>query len=274
MNKLSKILYLLLLAGFTGTAVEWHNIPYYEENAPIQGNTEYAKERCKLDVKTPEGKKEFPTLIWFHGGGIVNGEKYFPHGIPEDRIALVTVNYRLSGKGAKCPDYLYDAAASVAWVLNHIKEFGGDPGKVYVSGHSAGGYLAAMIALDSKYLKAFEKKNHQLAGVFPISGQMTTHFQVLNERRKEIPDTAEIMIDEYAPLFHAGKNKPPLILLVGDSEIEWPARVEENLLLAARLKRNFNDQNVRCLALPACNHETVAAPALLIIKDMILNTAK
>lgn len=268
------IILLLLAAATLLGAAEKKDIPYYDADFPQTGNREYLENRCKLDLRTPDGKKGFPTLVWFHGGGIAGGAKHYPGGISPDQIAVVAVNYRLSGDKAECPDYLYDAAAAVAWVLKHIEEFGGDPRMVYVSGHSAGGYLAAMTALAPKYLNTFGADPKQLAGVLPVSGQMTTHFQILNERRKKDPATPQILLDEYAPIANASKDAPPMILIVGDTDIEWPARVEENQLLEARLRRNFGDRRVRCLAFPSFNHGTVMAPGCAAINNHILAAIK
>ena len=63
-------------------------------------------------------------------------EKDCPRGLWMEKIAVAAVNYRLSGKNAQCPEYIYDAAAAAAWVRKHIAEYGGAPKKVYVSGLS------------------------------------------------------------------------------------------------------------------------------------------
>ena len=80
--------------------------------------------------------------------------------------AAVVVNYRLSPQ-AKYPAYLDDSAAAVAWTLDHIGEHGGDPRKVLVSGHSAGGYLTAMIVVDPRYLAKYDAQPSSLAGHRP-----------------------------------------------------------------------------------------------------------
>lgn len=67
-------------------------------------------------------------------------------------FAVVAVNYRLSPK-AQNPAYTEDAAAAVAWAYKHIEEYGGSPRRVFVTGHSAGGYLTLMVGLDKSYLQ-------------------------------------------------------------------------------------------------------------------------
>lgn len=268
MRYIFSVVCFLLVAALNAT--EQQDIAYYQEGFPRSGNETYLTERCKLDLSTPDGVKDFPTLVWFHGGGLTGGNKAYPSIIDRQKIAVATVNYRLSGDRASCPDYLYDAAAATSWVVKNIARYGGNPQKVYVSGHSAGGYLAAMLALDPQYLGRFGVKPEELAAVLPVSGQMSTHFAILTERRKQDPATPEILLDRYAPIACARANAPRLILLVGDTEVEWPARVEENQLLEAILRRKFKDARVRCYAFETFNHGTVQTPALAVIQNTIL----
>jgi len=262
---------LTLLASLAVSAEEWKkDIPYYDKDFARSGNVEYLNAQCKLDLRLPSQQKDFPTVVFFHGGGMTRGRKYCPGQFNPEKVAVAGVEYRFSGDKAACPDYLYDAAAATAWVIRHIAEYGGDPKKVYLSGHSAGGYLCAMLALDKRYLNKFGAEPLQLAGVFPLSGQMTTHFQILAERRKKDPSTPTIWIDEYAPIGAAGKNNPPLYLIVGDSGIEFPARVEENLLLAARMKRCFKNDKVQVFQLGGLNHGTMLTPGVILANDFIM----
>lgn len=272
---MKKMFMAVVIAAAVGLgAAEYKGISYYEKNAPAQGNVEYRNERCKLNLTVPDkAEKGFPTVVYFHGGGLSRGKGGYCGYINRDKAAYVAVDYRLSGPKAKCPDYIYDAAAATAWVVKNIEKYGGDPKKVYVSGHSAGGYLTAMIALDKKYLNSFGVDPHQIAGFFPVSGQMTTHFRILAERRAVDPKTPDFLVDEYAPLFHARKNAPSMIFFVGDSEFDWPARVEENALLAARLKRIYKNDNVKIIKIPFGTHSSCGPPSLAII-DRLINPKK
>jgi len=272
--KKSLLLLALSLAALASAGEIKKGIRFYDQGFPRTGDVKYLEEICSLDLYLPdEMKPGFSTIVWFHGGGLKGtAHTKFPERLRNPQIAVAVVNYRGTGPRAKCPDYIYDAAASAAWVKKHIKEYEGDPRKVYISGRSAGGYLTAMLALQPKYLKSFGCKPEDFAAYFPISGQMTTHFQILNERREKDPSTPEILLDEYAPIFLAHANVPPLYLLVGDSELDMPGRAEENMLLAARLRRNFGCKNVYCYSFPTFNHTRASIPGaafmLKTIKDL------
>lgn len=270
MKKLSTI--LIFAAAFCVSAELLQEIPYYDKAAPAQGNIEYRNQRCKLHLSIPDGVKNFPTIVYFHGGGLSAGNATpgkFPSQFNRSKVAVAAVNYRLSGKGGRCPDYIYDAAAAVAWTVKNIAKYGGDPKKVYVTGHSAGGYLTAMVALDKRYLNTFGIEPEQLAGYFPVSGQMTTHFRILAERREKVPSTPKFMVDEYAPVWHAKKGVPYMVFFVGDSKFDYPARVEENALLYARLTRIYQNENVRFVSIPFGTHGSCGPPSRAMIDRMV-----
>lgn len=239
-------------------------ISYYDE-AALKEADDYQKEQCKLDVIYPTNRPGFATVVWFHGGGLTAGEGCFPV-FKNQEIARVAVSYRLSPKG-ELPCFLDDAAASTAWVIRNIEKYGGDPKKVFIAGHSAGGYLAAMIGMDPKWLAKQNLSNKQIAGIIPVSGQMTTHFLV-KKLRGDSGDSLRPLIDEYAPLYYASKEIPPICLIVGDRRIEWKCRVEENDLLAATL-RNLGNPFVEFYEMGGLDHGTVYDGAVVIIPQFI-----
>lgn len=221
---------LLLIFSTTLSAQNLTNISYYPESvSKLNSNI---SEKCKLDIYLPEKTPKFPTVIWFHGGGLSSGEKEIPAELKGNGIAIIGVGYRLTPQ-AKCPDYLEDAAAAVAWVFKNITKYGGDSSLIFVSGHSAGGYLAAMIGLDKSWLAANQIDANRLAGIIPFSGQMITHFSIRKERG--IPDTQPV-VDKFAPLFHVRSDAPPLLLLTGDRELELLGRYEENAYMMRMMK--------------------------------------
>ncbi len=219
--------------------------------------TEYMRERCRLDMYYPEGSKTgFTTIVWFHGGGITSGQKFIPEQWKNKGLAVVAVNYRLNPK-VKCPEYIEDAAAAVAWVFNHIEAYGGSPGRIVVSGHSAGGYLTSMIGLDPRYLKKYGIDTGKIAALIPFSGHTITHFTVRNERGI---DGTQPVVDEFAPLFFVRPDAPPLHLITGDRELEMLGRYEENAYLW-RMMKVAGHQQTFLYELEGFDHGGMAVPA-------------
>lgn len=107
----------------------------------------YAKERLKLDVYYPEDLTDCPVIVWFHGGGLEGGQKEIPQRLKEKGYVVVGANYRLL-PNVTVDKTLDDAAEAVAWAFRHAKDYGGDPRKIVVTGHSAGGYLSMMLCLN------------------------------------------------------------------------------------------------------------------------------
>ncbi|WP_106830974.1 alpha/beta hydrolase [Parabacteroides pacaensis] len=265
MKNIIFILCLLVCTNVFGQYTIKKDISYVQK-----GETDaYRKERCQLDVYYPENKKGFATIIWFHGGGLEGGQKEIPMELKEQGFAIVAPNYRLSPK-AKNPAYIEDAAEAVAWTIKHINEYGGDPSKVYVSGHSAGGYLTLIVGIDKTYLQKFGIEADQLAGLLPVSGQTNTHFTIRKERNLpfDIP-----VIDQYAPINRAHPGLPPIYLFTGDKNLEMTGRYEENAHLAAILKAVGN-KNVTLYELHGFNHNTVVGPACYLIREIIHQAEK
>ena len=271
------IVSVLFLFVFSANGAEpTQNLPYYSDANSISGDADYALERCKLDVYRPDSISEnAPVVVWFHGGGLSGGGKHVPAEFQNHKFLVVSVNYRLRPK-AKSTEILEDAAAAVAWTFENIAKFGGDPRKIFVSGHSAGGYLSAMLALDPSWLAKFGKSNRDLAAALPVSGQMTTHFNVVAESQGRAAGGANnpLQITEMAPLFHTTKIVPPLYLLVGDANFEWPGRVEENYLLAAMLKTVKNHEVIEIHSYEGTNHGTVAKPACEFVAKFVVSVCE
>ena len=259
--------YLILLFLFLVLTLHAQNAYRTEKDIPYVSASEqdaYRKERCKLDVYYPTDKKDFPVVVWFHGGGLEGGNKYIPQELMNKDFAVVAVNYRLSSR-AKNPAYIEDAGAAVAWVFNNIEKYGGSKERIVVSGHSAGGYLALMLAMDKKYLEVDGIDADKVAAYLPVSGQTVTHFTIRKERG--LPGGIPI-IDEFAPLNKARKDTAPIILITGDRNLEMADRYEENALLASVL-RNLGNTKVRLYELQGFDHGQVAGPACYLIVNYI-----
>ncbi len=230
-----------------------------------QDMTDYMKERCRLDLYYPADVEDFATVVWFHGGGLSAGNRFVPSQLEGQRLGVVAVNYRLSPR-VKSPAYVEDAAAAVAWVFRHIEEYGGSPKLIFVSGHSAGGYLTSMIGLDKRWLGAHDIDTDQIAGLIPFSGHTITHFTVRGEQGI---DDKQPVIDEMAPLFHVRKDAPPLLLITGDRDLELLGRYEENAYLW-RMMQVVGHADTELYELEGFNHGQMGRPA----HDLLLRFVK
>lgn len=241
-----------------------HNIHYPAVSSDKENM--YQQERCKIDLYIPAGLNSFATIVWFHGGGLTGGEKQIPEELKGKGVAVAAVNYRLSPK-EKCPVYIEDAAAAVAWVFNHIAEYGGDPLRIIISGHSAGGYLASMVGLDKTYLSAWKIDANRIAALVPFSGHTITHFTVRKEQG--IPGE-QPTIDRFAPLFHVRADAPPLIMITGDRELELLGRYEENAYMY-RMMKVAGHKNTLLFELDGFDHGSMCNPAFTILLNQTKN---
>lgn len=227
------------------------DIEYWDEG---EANP-FKREACRLDLYYPEGVEGFPTVVWLHAGGLVSGQRYIPGELMEKGFAVAAVDYRLAPK-AKAPEYIEDAAAATAWVMEKIERVGGSPDKVVVAGASAGGYLSLMVGLDKSWLAKHEIDANRLAGIVSLSGHTITHFTVREEQgiSKTVP-----VVDQLAPLHHVRGDAPPMLLVTGDRELELLGRYEETAYLWRMLKV-VGHKNVELHEIKGKDHGGVERP--------------
>lgn len=237
------------------------DISYYNKNE-IKTD-KYIDERCKLDIYYPANIDEFSTIVWFHGGGLTGGNKEIPDALKQKGVCVVGVNYRLA-PNISAPAYIEDAAAAVAWVFKNIETFGGDPSKIFVSGHSAGGYLTCMVGLDKQWLAKHQIDANKIAGLIPLSAQTITHFSIRKEMG--LADTHPL-VDKYAPLYHVRKDASPILLITGDREKEMLGRYEENAYLA-RMMKIVGHEETTLLELDGYDHGMTYPAFPLLLKEV------
>jgi len=142
------------------------NISYYDGpgSNPAQNN---------LDLYLPQGARDFPVVVFVHGGAWTQGDKTLGQPLGDTLaargIGVASINYRLA-PGAQNPDQARDVARAFAWVHTNIAGRGGNPDSMFASGHSAGGQLVALVALDQRYLQEQGLDGSALKGVVPLSG--------------------------------------------------------------------------------------------------------
>ena len=139
------------------------NVPYADP----------AHERQILDIYAPDGAKNLPVVFWIHGGGWQRGDKtdvqIKPRVFSERGYVFVSTNYRLLPH-VEMAELIRDVAKSLGWVHKNIAEYGGDPKRIFVMGHSAGAQLAALICIDDRYLRAEGVPFAVLKGCVPVDG--------------------------------------------------------------------------------------------------------
>ena len=186
---------------------------------------EYADKKDRLDIYVPAGARNAPVIVSIHGGGLRQGDKA-GHAFVGQRFAAaghvtVVVNHRLS-PGVTHPAHIEDIAAAVAWVKRNISQHGGDPGNLFVIGHSAGAYLAALLVLDPKYLAAHQLTPRDVRGVVPVSGFFYVDRPgVAPDRPKDTWGIDANVWKAASPGAYVSPSVPPMLLLYADGDDEW-----------------------------------------------------
>lgn len=233
-----------------------------------KGNPDpYTEKMCRLDIAYEKGAEDRPVIVWFHGGGLTSGWRHIPETLLRDGAVVVAVGYRFVTE-VSLEETLDDAAASVAWVLANIENYGGDLSKVYLAGHSAGGYIVNMLGLNKEYLVKYEiDPDTQIKALVPYSGQVITHFA---HRAKQGVKELTPIIDEFAPLFYVRGDAAPMLVILGDREMELYGRYEENAYFVRMLRLNGH-KNVTFYEVDGFNHVDMADPAHLLLLKYIRN---
>lgn len=190
-------------------------------NLPYRTDSAADPERHRLDVYLPKGAKDFPILFFVHGGTWKSGSKslYTALGTSFARIGygVVVINYRLTPQ-VQHPGHIEDVAKAFAWTVEHVREYGGDPGKVFVFGHSAGGHLVSLLATDPAYLRAEKHSPKEIRGVISVSGvyQITHDYTLFNP----IFGKDQQACERASPLWNVKGDHPPFLIAYGDSDFE------------------------------------------------------
>ncbi|MEZ5386849.1 MAG: alpha/beta hydrolase [Prosthecobacter sp.] len=157
------LLFLALSVSAFGQLVVQRDIRYLDDGHA----------RHVLDIYAPAKAKNLPVVFWIHGGGWQQGDKSDvatkPKWFVEHGFVFVSTNYRLLPE-VDMGTLIRDCAKSFGWVQKHITDYGGDPKRVLVGGHSAGAQLAAILCTDDRYLKEVGSDFSCLIGCVPVDG--------------------------------------------------------------------------------------------------------
>jgi acetyl esterase/lipase len=195
-----------------------------------------------LDIYLPVNKKNAPVLMFVHGGGWRSGSKdkkvykNFANIFAQHGYVTVVLNYRLSGQ-AKHPVQIEDVASAFAWTYRNIDKYGGDPQKIFISGHSAGGHLVTLLALDPYYLNKLNIPEGAIKGVLALSAI----YDITKMRRRSMKTMAEPAFGEdpavwkkVSPINYVRKGLPPFLVLYAQRDtktLKEQAKTFANALL-------------------------------------------
>jgi acetyl esterase/lipase len=172
--------------------------------------------RHKLDVYYPKGQKDFPVVMFVHGGAWRFGTKdwYGKLGevLAQNGVGTVITNYRLSPK-VMHPGHIDDVARAFAWTHKNVGKYGGRADQLFVCGHSAGGHLVALLSTDERYLKAHGLSLADIKGMIPMSGVYTVSAVLQNAFGKDAA-----VHKQASPLTHVQAKHPPALIIYADKD--------------------------------------------------------
>lgn len=188
--------------------------------------------RHKLDIYTPKGQKDFPTLMFVHGGAWKSGNKKlyaaFGSTFAKQGIGVVVINYRLTDKtnSVKHPDHINDVASAFAWIHANIGKYGGRNDRIFISGHSAGGHLVSLLATDESYLKEHHLSLKDIRGVISLSGvyEIIPNIRIFDDQF----GTDAAICKAASPINHVKQNDPPFLICYADKDFPTIDKMSED----------------------------------------------
>lgn len=168
-------------------------------------------EKHRLDIYRARGASRRPVLFFVHGGAWVRGDRkqypFFGNRFAKEGYVVVVPSYRLAPKHPH-PAQIEDVADAFAWTVRHIAEHGGDPQRIFVAGHSAGGHLVALLATNEKWLRQRGLSAAAIRGVISMSGVP----DVTGEAGARVFGDDPAVRRDASPLFHVRAGLPPFLV--------------------------------------------------------------
>jgi acetyl esterase/lipase len=213
--------------------------------------------RHALDVYAPRPSgAAAPVLVFFYGGNWDSGSKamyrFVGAAMAARGVLTVIPDYRVYPQ-VRFPDFMYDAANAVAWTRANIARYGGDPHRLLFMGHSAGGQIATLLALDPTYLRSADLSPRDVCGVIGLAGPYD--FLPLHDDELRTIFGPEAERSRSQPINYVSPQAPPMLLLAGrdDTTVDPGNTVR----LAARLRAA--GVSVQDELYPGVGHKTLIA---------------
>ncbi|KAF9200835.1 hypothetical protein BGZ49_008929 [Haplosporangium sp. Z 27] len=251
--------------SFPKDCTKYDSIPYWslnEQRSAMDSDGWESVLKMALDVFRPnsvEGGDDRPVFVYIHGGAWTKGDKWLTGPIVEELIArkwvVVSINYRLDTK-AGYPSHLIDCKRALRWIKDEIRIFGGDPNNVIVGGDSAGGHLAALLALTAnlpQYQPGFEEVDTSVQGCVPLSASLdildTNGYNKMDSKGRFLRDVAHregssdspdniAFLKEHSPFYRVKDAKVPFFLVHGDHDIIIPVGIARDFVKEFQSKSN------------------------------------
>lgn len=223
------VLFLCFIGSFPSTACEG-SVANDPKNVDVIRDLPYVESadadpiKHKLDLYLPPGRKDFPVLVFVHGGGWTHGDKKFWFDIygkfgtafARKGIGVAVINYRLIPSTTH-EHQIRDVARAINWVSKNVSKYGGNTGQLFLAGHSAGGHLVSLISSNTTYLRELGLDSSLIKGVISISGVFDVRPNILlfdlvfgkNSQDRE----------KASPITHVKPGLPPFLILHGDHEL-------------------------------------------------------
>ncbi len=205
------------------------DIPYYE-------GKDADPKKHKLDLFLPKGHKDYPVLFFIHGGAWTIGDRWqyrlMGPVFAKNGVGTVVISYRLTPK-VKHPGHIEDVARAFAWTHKNIGKYGGRADQIFVTGQSAGGHLAALLATNEKYLKAEKLSLKDIKGAMPMSGIYTFKPGSL----KRVIGEGKEAANSASPLKHVSGKEPPFLILYAEKDFRGCDEMSKDLCEALKKKK-------------------------------------
>jgi acetyl esterase/lipase len=230
------LLVLLAVAGCSGPEI-------VNAITPNSGYTRtrdivYGDHGLKLDVYSPDHAQQAPVVLFFWGGSWQKSRsfdksayKFLGQALAEKGYVAMIADYRVYPQ-VQYPAFLYDCAQAVSWAHAHAADYGGDPAKLVLMGHSAGAYNAVMLALDPEYLHAVGADPGWLRGAVGLAGPYD--FLPITDPDLQAVFGPPQQWPQTQPINHVDGRAPPLLLIAGDDDNIVYVKNTNNLYEAIR----------------------------------------